>query len=92
MAGGVDMALRRQFIQDVQSGATPITELCVAYGISRRPATSGSCVTRPAALSRGGTTESVTMSLDCFVTYVLDRSGQIAVGSVIPRVEEIPRP
>ena len=30
------MELRRQFIQDVQSGATPITELCVAYGISRK--------------------------------------------------------
>jgi len=26
----------RQFIQDVQSGATPITELCRAYGISRK--------------------------------------------------------
>ena len=30
------MELRRQFMQDVQSGATPITELCVAYGISRK--------------------------------------------------------
>ena len=30
------MELRRQFIQDVQSGATPITEFCVAYGISRK--------------------------------------------------------
>ena len=30
------MQLRRQFIQDVQSGATPITELCTAYGISRK--------------------------------------------------------
>ena len=30
------MQLRRQFIQDVQSGATPFTELCRAYGISRK--------------------------------------------------------
>ena len=30
------MQLRRQFVQDVQSGATPITELCTAYGISRK--------------------------------------------------------
>jgi transposase InsO family protein len=30
------MQLRRQFVQDVQSGATPMTELCVAYGISRK--------------------------------------------------------
>ena len=30
------MQLRRQFIQDVRSGATPITELCRAYGISRK--------------------------------------------------------
>jgi transposase InsO family protein len=30
------MQLRRQFVQDVQSGATPITELCAAYGISRK--------------------------------------------------------
>ena len=30
------MQLRRQFIQDVQSGGTPITELCRAYGISRK--------------------------------------------------------
>ena len=29
------MDLRRQFIQDVQSGAAPITELCAAYQISR---------------------------------------------------------
>ena len=29
------MQLRRQFIQDVQSSATPITELCTAYAISR---------------------------------------------------------
>lgn len=28
--------LRRQFIQDVRSGATPVTELCAAYGISRK--------------------------------------------------------
>jgi hypothetical protein len=40
------MQLRRQFIQDVQSDATPITELCRAYGLpalvdrSRRPQTS----------------------------------------------------
>ena len=30
------MDLRRQFIQDVQSGAAPITELCAAYQISRK--------------------------------------------------------
>jgi transposase InsO family protein len=30
------MQLRRQFVQDVHSGATPITELCAAYGISRK--------------------------------------------------------
>jgi len=30
------MQLRRQSIQDVQSGATPITELCRRYGISRK--------------------------------------------------------
>jgi putative transposase len=30
------MELRRQFIQDVQSGATPVTELCLAYQISRK--------------------------------------------------------
>lgn len=30
------MQLRRQFVQDVHSGATPITELCTAYGISRK--------------------------------------------------------
>jgi len=30
------MDLRRQFIQDVHSGATPITELCAAYQISRK--------------------------------------------------------
>jgi len=30
------MQLRRQFVQDVQSGATPMTELCAAYGISRK--------------------------------------------------------
>ncbi len=30
------MELRRQFVQDVQSGAMPITELCTAYGISRK--------------------------------------------------------
>ena len=30
------MDLRRQFIQDVQRGVTPITELCRAYGISRK--------------------------------------------------------
>jgi transposase InsO family protein len=30
------MELRRQFIQDVQSGATPVTELCTAYQISRK--------------------------------------------------------
>jgi transposase InsO family protein len=30
------MELRRQFIQDVQSGATPVTELCRAYQISRK--------------------------------------------------------
>jgi transposase InsO family protein len=32
------MELRRQFIQDVHSGATPVTELCVAYQISRKTA------------------------------------------------------
>jgi transposase len=30
------MELRRQFIQDVQSGATPVSELCLAYQISRK--------------------------------------------------------
>lgn len=30
------MDLRRQFVQDVQSGAAPATELCQAYGISRK--------------------------------------------------------
>ena len=30
------MELRRQFIQDVQSGATPVAELCAAYQISRK--------------------------------------------------------
>ena len=30
------MQLRRQFVQDVQRGTTPITELCQAYGISRK--------------------------------------------------------
>jgi putative transposase len=30
------MQLRRQFIQDVQSGTSPVTELCAAYGISRK--------------------------------------------------------
>lgn len=30
------MQLRRQFIPDVQSGVTAITELCAAYGISRK--------------------------------------------------------
>lgn len=30
------MELRRQFIQDVQSGATPVSELCAAYQISRK--------------------------------------------------------
>lgn len=30
------MQLRRQFIQDVHSGASPLTELCLAYGISRK--------------------------------------------------------
>lgn len=30
------MELRRQFIQDVHSGTTPMTELCAAYGISRK--------------------------------------------------------
>ena len=30
------MQLRRQFIQDVHSGASPLTELCHAYGISRK--------------------------------------------------------
>ncbi len=30
------MDLRRQFIQDAQRGVTPITELCRAYGISRK--------------------------------------------------------
>ena len=30
------MQLRRQFVQDVQSGATALTELCRAYGISRK--------------------------------------------------------
>ena len=29
------MQLRHQFVQDVQRGTTPITELCRAYGISR---------------------------------------------------------
>lgn len=32
------MQLRRQLIQDVHSGATPLTELCAAYGISRKTA------------------------------------------------------
>ncbi len=32
------MELRCQFIQDVQSGATPVTELCAAYQISRKTA------------------------------------------------------
>ena len=30
------MDLRRQFVQDVQSGAAPLTELCAAYQISRK--------------------------------------------------------
>jgi transposase InsO family protein len=30
------MELRRQFVQDVQSGATPVSELCAAYQISRK--------------------------------------------------------
>jgi putative transposase len=30
------MELRRQFIEDVQSGATPVSELCAAYQISRK--------------------------------------------------------
>jgi transposase InsO family protein len=30
------MELRRQFLQDVRSGATPVTELCRAYQISRK--------------------------------------------------------
>jgi putative transposase len=30
------MDLRRQFIQDIQSGAAPMTELCAAYQISRK--------------------------------------------------------
>jgi transposase InsO family protein len=30
------MQLRRQFIQDVQSGATPLSELCRSYAISRK--------------------------------------------------------
>jgi transposase-like protein len=30
------MELRRQFIQDVLSGATPVSELCAAYQISRK--------------------------------------------------------
>jgi transposase InsO family protein len=30
------LELRRQFIQDVQSGATPVTEVCAAYQISRK--------------------------------------------------------
>jgi transposase-like protein len=30
------MQLRRQFVQDVQSSATPVSELCRAYGISRK--------------------------------------------------------
>ena len=38
------MQLRRQFIQDVQSGATPITELSLAYGIS--PKTGYKCLAR----------------------------------------------
>lgn len=32
------MQLRRQLIQDVRSGATPLTELATAYGISRKTA------------------------------------------------------
>lgn len=32
------MQLRRQLIQDVRSGATPLTELAAAYGISRKTA------------------------------------------------------
>lgn len=38
------MELRRQFVQDVQSGATPVTELWAAYGISRK---TGYRVARP---------------------------------------------
>jgi transposase InsO family protein len=30
------MQLRRQFIQDVRSGTSPVSELCRAYGISRK--------------------------------------------------------
>jgi len=30
------MQLRRQFVQDVHRGATPMTDLCRAYGISRK--------------------------------------------------------
>ena len=30
------MTLRRQFVQDAQRGTTSITELCAAYGISRK--------------------------------------------------------
>jgi putative transposase len=37
------MQLHRQFVQDVQSGATPIAELCRAYGISRK--TGHKCLT-----------------------------------------------
>lgn len=32
------MELRRQFVQDVHSGATPVTDLCTAYQISRKTA------------------------------------------------------
>ena len=58
------MQLRRQFIQDVQSGATPITELCAAYGDQPedglqvahalrggRPAGAGRSVATPADLA-----------------------------------------
>ena len=31
------MEVRRQFMQDVRSGASPVTELCLVYGISRKP-------------------------------------------------------
>ena len=32
------MQLRRQFVQDIQRGLTPVTELAQAYGISRKTA------------------------------------------------------
>lgn len=46
------MQLRRQLIQDVRSGATPLTELVAAYGISRKTGYKWLAPTRPAACRR----------------------------------------